>query len=428
MFTNKKTQRPDAAPRTLPAPALERLEDRTLLSGNVIGVVAAGTLTLTGDGGDNTFTVDQAGLSAQQFRLTPDGTTQINNSGLGVPVIFNVVNRDVKMNLGDGNDTVTFTSAALPGNLVVNGGDGDNAVNLDASTVARRVKITNGVGNDIFRLVNASRVDNSVAINNGDGDSATLLDNSIILWDLKVIAADGADTLDIVNVSLVNRYVRTFFDEGGSTTTVDNSGITGRLFVAADPGGTDVVNVLNGSTLSKGANLYSAGSLVFTADDSRFDDNVVARGDAGLTASLLNGSYFAFRLALSGGSTAASNIILNNITANGAFSIRTDGGSDTVTIDDSTFNKTASVRLGGGDDTLAIEQTGAGPGPVTTFAGRFTFLGDGGDDTVSLGVPASAGNQVVFDAKSLFDGGGGLDTHALPENAVYNGPNKFVNF
>ncbi|MCY2926415.1 MAG: hypothetical protein NT031_13435 [Planctomycetota bacterium] len=424
MFNKTKTSRHNA----LPAPALERLEDRTLLSGNVVGLVTAGTLTLTGDGADNTFTVDQAGLSAQQFRLTPDATTQINNSGLGVPVIFNVVKKDVKMNLGAGNDTVVFDTVALPGNVTIKDPLGDTSVTFDASTVVGRVVVRNGAGDDTFSLINASRIDHNVSIVNGNGDSDTTLDNSIILWDLKVNSGAGDDQLDLLNVSLVNRYVLASFGKGDTSTLVDDSGITGRLSVKTGAGGTDDVDIHGGSILSRGLDVRSGGVLTFQADDTRFDDNVSVRSKGALTADLTGGSYFAFKVVLAGGSKATSYLTFDTVTLNGSLSIRTDGGDDTVAVDDSTFHGPTAISLGGGTDTLLLDHTGANPGPVTTFAGRFAFNAGSGDDLVTLGTPTEAGNQVVFNGKSLFKGGAGDDTHTLPENAIYNGPGKFVSF
>ncbi|MDD4888484.1 MAG: hypothetical protein PHU85_01010 [Phycisphaerae bacterium] len=426
MFKHSSGQQRRTSDPSSPAPIVERLEDRALLAGNVIGVVAGGTLTLTGDTDDNTFVVDQPfPLSAQQFQVTGTGGTLIN----GLPsMIFNVVKKDVKINLFAGDDEVTFDAVALPGNLQINGGDGDNSVTLDnASTVAKRVTVHNGEGDDTFELLAGSRIDHNVLLVNGNGDSSTLLDNSIVLWDLTVRARDGGDSLIIQNVSLVNRFVRANFGTGGSTTVVDDSGITGRLFVNAGPGGVDAVDILNGSILSRGASLRTGGLLSFIADDSRFDDNVDARGNGGLAASLTGESYFAFRLALTGGSTFPSTVDLDTVTVNGLFSIRTDGGDDTVTINDSTFNRRATIRLGGGDDSLLVEQLGVVPG-VTTFNGPFSFSGGAGDDTVSLGVPAIPGSQVVFNGTAFFNGGAGVNVHTLPENALYAVTPVFKNF
>ncbi len=427
MFNQTSSQQRRKANRPSPVPAMERLEDRTLLAGNVVGVVVAGTLTLTGDAEANTFVVDQAGLAEQRFRVTPDATTEINSNGVGVAVIFNVVKKDVKMNLLGGNDTVTFDDVALPGNVTIKDPQGDTSVTFDASTVVGRVVVRNGAGDDTFSLINASRIDHNVSIVNGNGDSDTTLDNSIILWNLSVQSGAGDDQLDLLNVSLVNRHVRGSFGKGDTSTLIDASGITGRLFIKTGVGGTDDVEIRD-SNISRGADLKSGGELNFVANNTRFDDNVAARGKAGLNADLTNDSYFAFKLALAGGSTADSTVNLDTVTVNGALTIRTAGGDDTITVEDSTFNRTTSIRLDGGADELAIEQTGANPGPVTTFAGRFTFIAGAGDDSLAMGVPANAGNQVVFGGKSFFNGGPGDDTHTLPENVIYGLPPKFVSF
>lgn len=406
---NRRAQRDGIA--TL---GFEPLEGRCLLAGDVTGVVVNGTLTLTGDVLDNTIVIDQAGLAEQQFRVTGTGTTI--NGGAG-PVIFNVVSKDINVNLDAGVDTVEFSGVNVFGDVTVRGGDGPNATTFsDGSTVAGRVNVINGDGPDTFTLSDGSRIDHSVRINNGTGGGTTTLDNSIILWDLTVRDTDGEDTLMIENVSLVNRFVKMFVGAGGSSTTVSDSGISGRLFV----NGTGVVDtvVVTGSNISRGASARTTGYLYFTATDSRFDDNVTAFGADGIEATLESGSYFAFDAVLRGGAGAASTIVLSDATINRNLTIRTDGSADTAQLDNATVNGATRVGLGGGDDSLLIEQFGAGPG-VSTFNGRFTFAGSTGDDTLSIGVPPLPGSHAVFNALATFNGGAGTNIRTLPQSATW---------
>jgi hypothetical protein len=424
---------------------MERLEDRLLLAGDVVGVVAGGTLTLTGDNLDNEFVVDQAGLSAQQFRVTPSGGTTIN--GLAGPVVFDVVNRNVRIDLKDGDDVVGFNGVALPGEVTIKGGDGDNTVTFDASTVAGRITINNRTGTDSFSLLNGSRVDRSVIINNRTGGSSTTIDNSIVSWDLIVRSQAGADTVNVVNGSLINRNLRVGPGAGGSSTLVDDSGITGRLTLNSG-GGVDTVDVLNGSEVNAGGVLRTRGQLVLVVDDSRMDDNLTACGGVnGIDATITNNSVFSRDLTVkaSGGASTVSfdtvrvdrnltvrtrgpadTVTLDTVTAGGWTHLFTDGGDDTVSIDDSTFARTVLVRLGAGDDQILVEQGGPEVGPVTTFNGPFQFFGAAGDDTVDLGIAAQAGHQAVFNSTAYFNGGSGVNTYVLPNNAIFAIPPVFV--
>src|SRR5688572_30705423 len=96
---------------TLGRSALEALESRRLLSGNVTASVAGGDLTLSGDAESNQLILDQVGLSADQVRLTGTGGTTINDAA--EPVIMSGITRAMGMHLGDGNDSLVMRDVSL---------------------------------------------------------------------------------------------------------------------------------------------------------------------------------------------------------------------------------------------------------------------------------------------------------------------------
>ncbi|NLF30027.1 MAG: LEPR-XLL domain-containing protein [Planctomycetes bacterium] len=101
-------------------PALEPLEPKVMLSGNIMALVVDGNLLVWGDAQDNHVAVDQVGLSASQVRVGQfDGTT---NGGLG-SVVLDGVTGNVVVSLDDGNDTLAVGSPdgsmRVRGNLVV---------------------------------------------------------------------------------------------------------------------------------------------------------------------------------------------------------------------------------------------------------------------------------------------------------------------
>ena len=57
----------------------ERLEDRTLLAGNIVARITGGNLSITGDAQANQVLVEKVGPSSVQL-TSLDGTTRINNN------------------------------------------------------------------------------------------------------------------------------------------------------------------------------------------------------------------------------------------------------------------------------------------------------------------------------------------------------------
>jgi len=77
--------------------AIEPLEPRMLMSGDVSVGVVRGSLVIRGDAAANHIAIDQTGLTARQFRITGQDGTKINGQD---ELIISDVKHDVRVRLG----------------------------------------------------------------------------------------------------------------------------------------------------------------------------------------------------------------------------------------------------------------------------------------------------------------------------------------
>src|SRR6478672_9935329 len=89
--------------------AMERLESRMVLDGNVRAFLSGGNLQVIGDSGDNQITITQSSL--RSFTISSrDGSTTIN--GQSGDQTFTRVRKDLNINLGNGADVVEINGTA----------------------------------------------------------------------------------------------------------------------------------------------------------------------------------------------------------------------------------------------------------------------------------------------------------------------------
>jgi hypothetical protein len=182
--------RPKAARRTRSRqPGFDGLESRTLLAGDVTVEIVRGSAIIVGDRLSNSIAIDQAGLDANQFRITGTDSTLIRITGTGSSPINKLTSvvvtatRDLQIDLGDGGDIATLTGVVVARDLTITTGDstGDvagNEVLIDSSVIGRDVTVTNGdatgdaAGNAVF--ITFSDIGRDLRITTGDvtGDDA----------------------------------------------------------------------------------------------------------------------------------------------------------------------------------------------------------------------------------------------------------------
>jgi hypothetical protein len=197
--------------------AIESLENRELMAGNVTVKVPSGNFLLTGDAAANSVTVTQP----QPGHLLVQGTngTTVNGKA-SVDVAFN---GDATFNLAGGADRLTIGNAEADvnfhDNLTINGGAGIDKVamqrvlglsltaNLGAakdvaadSLLMRQCNlnlnatITTGGGTDRVTLLN-SQIFGTTVIDTGAGTDAVSLSNSEFTTDFLLYLRAGDDHL-----------------------------------------------------------------------------------------------------------------------------------------------------------------------------------------------------------------------------------------
>jgi len=214
--------------------AVETLEGRTLMAGNVTASVISGSLVVQGDDLSNAVTIQQT--SPGTFRLVTfqiDGAPTLINGSSDNDQTFSGVTADVTISMAGGNDQVRINGVDAPAliarNLNVNGGTGVD--NLNASV---RVGQTQGgyviVRNTFMNLVDSSVPKNLVS----SGDSISLsnvvvggdvtitgrpVDDSVVMGGLSarsvsVDTSGGRDTVRLVERSKIVADVRILTGDG----------------------------------------------------------------------------------------------------------------------------------------------------------------------------------------------------------------------
>src|SRR5580698_4713564 len=120
--------------------AIEKLEDRTLLAGNVIVSLAAnGLLTVRGDQSTNNIAITQT-AGGLQVASTDSGATEING-GAG-PFTASSTVKSISIALKGGDNTLSVgdpsgSALDLAGNLVISATSGNNTISIANVKIGR---------------------------------------------------------------------------------------------------------------------------------------------------------------------------------------------------------------------------------------------------------------------------------------------------
>jgi hypothetical protein len=306
---------------------VEKLEDRSLMAGNVTAVVTNGTLVITGDTAANGITLDyiQATDTYQVIGTTQGGSnTTVNSldtSVAGNAQTFTNVSA-VRIDMGAGDDNLIFGAASSTTFAV------DRGVEIDMGAGADTVAIGRNTG--AATTANSVNIGRSLAVKLGAGGDTLDLTNTTVGRDLvvhadvnnpRVASSDGADTI---------RMITTFTPAGGAEQVFPV--VVGRNATVLRGAGNDTFNVDN-----------------FTADRLFVQD----RGGTlnfDLTDSNISGEL---KVDQTGG--RATTVDVDNVNA-GTLRVSTGNGVDTLTIRDSIFQR-MYLSTGAAVDLITIGAT-----------------------------------------------------------------------
>lgn len=235
---------------------LERLEDRSLLAGNVLAEIRGGALIMRGDSQGNEVQIEQA--SDNSLLLTPlDGTTTINGSV--APVLLSGYRGRVVLAAGAGNDYFRFDGTARNFSL-------GTTANLDL-----------GAGNDMLELFNTT-TGRALVINAGPGHDFVDLRNSDAYVGV-LIGGPGFDLLNRVGNHFRHGPVIVQFEQrtfvGGpitsdDTATVEEGGMVTIDVAANDTAGGEALDLDSIVITEPPANgtlaVNAAGTVTYTHD------------------------------------------------------------------------------------------------------------------------------------------------------------------
>jgi VCBS repeat-containing protein len=179
--------------------AIEQLEDRTLLSGNVlVSLSSSGALTIRGDQSANNISIQQT-ASGVQVSSSDGGATEINGGAGPFTASSSVNSISVALRGGDNMLQIGDPSGEaldITGKLTITATSGDNTISIANMQVGKSVSISVGRGNNSIVIGSTS------STGTGDPLSDVNLGSVSISGNLTVSAGNGSDTVAVVNVSV----------------------------------------------------------------------------------------------------------------------------------------------------------------------------------------------------------------------------------
>jgi S-layer protein len=332
-------------------------------AGNVAGVAGAGLAVATA--------IDTTAMTAGSATFTLSSTVATYAGGAGADSVTysNVTAATKALDLGAGNDTLTFaTGSAVPG-VVLKGGAGDDTVSLTASDA---VTLS---GSTAF----AAQLDSfeRLALTGATGAQNVDLGKLGFTNHVTVAGVAGAGTLTLTDLANNGTVVLTADVANGATVAMKD----------AATGTADVLNaqlikdgVLAGGVLTAAnvetvnltvtdpvtSNGVSTHTLTLTADKAT---SVNITGNAGLTLTMTGSTKVT---SIDGSSMTAGGLTVTSLNTTAATTIKGGAGADVLT---AAVGTTADVLEGG-----------AGNDVLVGNAGLSTLTGGAGNDVFVLNV------------------------------------------
>ena len=421
--------------------ALEKLQARELLAGDVTAAVTNGFLVVRGDNAANELTIER--INGDKVRVTGATGTTIN--GLTQPAILrvrkgydiatgggddkltviglNAVGRyEIRMDLGAGND-VLVASNLLAQRIHAGGGDGNDSITVRNSRSRRGSGVGGGAGDDTMVLENL-RFGNGSCIDGGTGKNTVTQTNNRFGVRFTQINTDPNAPSDVVNVAPVanndsaslavgaTTQINVLSNDTDSTGTIDPKTV---VIVTQPTAGTASVNSTTG-VVSYTHNGGSArtDSLTYTVKDDKGLVSNVATVSISITEttpptavadsfSVVKGASATVNLANNDtAGTAAINrgsIVITTQPTNGTVTVGADGNVNYVHNNSSTTSDSFAYTikdvngLTSAPASVTVTVTQA-PAPPTAVADSFSVV-RGASATVNLANNDTAGTAAI---------------------------------
>jgi len=266
--------------------SIQRLEDRSLLAGNVIASLSGNHLMVSGDAADNVIEIAVFNNNVHLRGL--NGTTV--NGGTNFFVVAantDTVTGNVLIAVGSGNDTVSFARNVKLGGLVnVFGGDGNDTINASNVTFQQNVGFQGNAGDDTFSLQDSTTA-GALGIMGQQGNDLVSLTDMTTSGVVLIKTASGDDGVSLNNVTAAAAIsIKTGLGE--DDIAIRNSTIAGAVTVNTRADSDVVVlddNTVNGAV---GINTGRSNDAVNVRDTNTFNGNFrVQAGDSRRDGALL---------------------------------------------------------------------------------------------------------------------------------------------
>ena len=427
------------------------------------GTTIQGNLRVRGGLGFSNLKLDGVNVNKSVSFNPGDGVS-------GMEVVASIIDGNVRITAGRGDDTLSLDNTTIkgPAGLVVLGGLGKvtaSTTNLDVILTTGGVSLrsadndatleigaslnlttgsTSVIGrtatvnaNAEFRTKNLTVLGPAGATFNGNGGTVFIGGDARVGSVLETAGfnMNGA-TLDARGrINVVGNAAGMQFNSNGNVTVAGDISVLAVTRTASFDRNNSSQFSFNGNVTVRGAAanvIFGAGfgqvaknlvvnatsdALNFTVSGTvTFGGNVTITGrNAPATVSVNSRtSSVGGNLAIQTGNDA-DNIAINGMRVTGATTIRTAGGSDTISIDDgASFTGPTLIDAGAGDDFLQFARANGLFADAVTFTGKATIRGGRGNDRLELGRSVADGgdgfSRASFGAGSSVDGGANLNS------------------
>ena len=203
----------------------ESLENRQLLAGDVAVKIFNGNLNIIGDRLDNGITLTAGGLPNQVViaGVTQSGTaTGLNGTPNGSVTLPNF-DGNLKINMMEGNDSVTINNLTIKGNTKIKTGKDLDVLTLSGTTINGKSKINLGGRSDMLTIT-ASVLKGKTKINAKSGNDMVGINNTTFRI-LNTQLGSGNDTLTIAGTTAAKTILN-----GGKNVNTFTNGTNNFLF------------------------------------------------------------------------------------------------------------------------------------------------------------------------------------------------------
>jgi hypothetical protein len=438
---NSDRRRLSSTRRAKPASlAVERLEDRLPMAGDVAVAFNAGILTIDGDNQANFLWVVQDGgrtiVAPSPFERGGQTRLRFRGAILNAPLQLEGV-QAISVNLNGGDDDFVMNRAAgLQPNfrsLTVRGGSGNNRLEVWGVQVTQNMAVIGDVGRDAIRLNDVS-VGGTLTVNGGQGDNELRLMRTQAAV-IQIAAGSGHDLIDVRDANALSR-LRVLPGDGNNLIDIASVGVSGQVEITTGVGddwitlgalsGTAAIAIITGAgddrvfTPENGDDIVLADIVLgqsLTVDMGLGDDRaylsqigidgpVTVNGGAGYTEVVVTRADIGGRLTIVGGDDTTRIRLLTVLVGQG-IEVTSGLGNDLLRVSDSETPGEFLVRMGGGNDTVQLSNVTAGIADIglgmgedflflwQTYFGEIRRIG-GGADRDTIRYPVNEFNPASF--------------------------------